>query len=423
MEHDLVLEGKVVTPGGILETGMGISDGVIREFGRSLKGSRKIAAEGCYIFPGFIDIHVHLREPGQERKEDFRTGSAAAVHGGVTTMVDMPNNPIPADTPEALDLKTRLAKAKATVDVKFHGGIPRRQEDLTGISSRVAGYKLYLSETTGAVRFPVDKVPEVFKLVAATGRPLSLHCEDQDVIDRVRLRTGAETGPDAVADQRPPEAEVESIRTVLLTLKGEPELRANVCHASTRESVSLVRMAREKGLKASCEAALHHLYFTRRSLLENRLLRTNPPLRGEEDRAALIQGLKDGTVSFLVTDHAPHLEEEKRAEGLAGVPGLDDFAHLVSWLVKREGVDPATIGMVAAANPARHLNFSDRGELAPGMRADVTVVDLHSPEVVRNDGVRSKCGWSPYQGREFPGRARWVIRKGELLMDEFEQVS
>ena len=423
MEHDLVLEGRVVAPGGILDAEVGVDEGLVREVGSGLKGSRRIRTGGCLIFPGFVDIHVHMREPGWERKEDFRTGSAAAVHGGVTTVVDMPNNPVPTDTPEALRAKAALAK-KALVDVKFHGGIPRsRPGDLSKISGGVVGYKLYLSETTGTARFADGDLGGVFRLVAATGKPLSLHCEDQAVIDRAARRVEGDGRPDAYADARPPESEVSAVRSVVDGLGSAPSLRANVCHASTSDTLSLVRGARAGGRDLRCEVALHHLFFTRRSMLENRRLRTNPPLRGEEDRQALLRGLKDGTVSFLVTDHAPHLLDEKMAQGAAGVPGLDDFAHVVAWLVRSQGVDPVRIAELTSTNPARHLGLGDRGAVAPGMRADLSVVDLRSPEVVRDDSVRTKCGWSPYDGVEFPGRARWVTRGGELLMDDFEEIS
>jgi dihydroorotase len=415
MEHDLVLEGRVVTPGGILETEVGVSEGQVSELGRGLRGSRRISAPGCLVFPGFVDIHVHLREPGWEKKEDFRTGTAAAVHGGVTTVVDMPNNPAPTDNTEALARKTELAR-KAYIDVKFHGGIsPANPERLSSISKGVVGYKLYLSETTGAAPFPSGDMRRVFGLVAATGKPLSIHCEDQTILERAK-RAGS------YAESRPPEAETSAVGSVVESLRGV-DLVVNACHVSTAETLRLVGRARTEGMKLRCEGTLHHVYFGGKSVADNKLLRTNPPVRGDQDRRALVDGLKDGTVNFLVTDHAPHLMEEKIGMGLAGVPGLDDFGHVVSWLIRHEGVEPATVASVASFNPARHLGIRDRGEIAPGMRADLTVVDMHASEVVKNDDVRSKCGWSPYAGREFPGRARWVLSRGDILMDDFEQVS
>ena len=424
MEHDLVLRGKVVGPDGIEESEIGVDDGEISRVGRStLKGSRVIDAGRCLIFPGFIDIHVHLREPGQEYEEDFRSGTEAAIHGGVTTVVDMPNNPVPAITQAAVLEKRRLS-AKALVDVRFYAGV--RQESLAEVertAKLVVGYKIYLAQSTGGLVYPWERLPEAFARIVETGLPVSIHCEDQGIIDK---RAGSLAGvdrPDVFADVRPPESEVASVRNVVAALGSAGRLRVNVCHASTQETLELVERTRSEGMAIDCEAALHHLFFNRRSMLTNRLLRTNPPLRDEDDRAALVRGLDDGRVSFLVTDHAPHTREGKESEGLSGVPGLDDYAHVVSWLVKRQGVSPSSICRTACLNPARFAGLNDRGEIAAGKRANFTVLDLGSPEKVRSDAIRSKCGWSPYEGFEFPGRAKWVVFDGEPVLDTYEQVT
>src|SRR5208337_226712 len=156
MKHDLVVAGKVVSSSGVQEMEIGISDGKIAEMRRQgLEGTRVIKTGRALIFPGFIDIHVHMREPGWEQKEDFRTGSEAAVHGGVTTVVDMPNNPRPAIDLAVLREKARLASKKALVDVRFYGGVVYEELDELGrISSLVVGYKLYLAKTTGNLTFP-----------------------------------------------------------------------------------------------------------------------------------------------------------------------------------------------------------------------------------------------------------------------------
>lgn len=424
MEHDLVLEGKVVTPAGLEDTEIGILEGRIAQVGHGLRGSRKIKTERSLIFPGFIDMHVHLREPGWEHKEDFRTGTRAAVHGGVTTVVDMPNNPIPTTTKAALEQKKRLAAEKEVVDVMFFGGVVAENLDhLSDLSEGVVGYKLYLSETTGTGAFPRSLLGDALAKVAQTRRPLSMHCEDQAIIDARRRTLAGEERPDLYADLRPPEAELEAVRTVIEAMRTAKYLRANVCHASLGESVSLVRDARTEGLRVHCEATLHHVYFNRRAMNENALLRANPPLRSDEDRQALVSGLRDGDISFLVTDHAPHTQDEKGDLGLAGVPGLDDYGHIVSWLMRGQQVDPLTIAKVASLNPAKHLGLVDRGEVAVGKRADITVLDIHSPEKAKGEDVLSKCGWTPYEGREFPGRVRWTIGRGEVLLDDYEVVS
>lgn len=425
MEHDLVLEGKVVTPSGIQEIEVGVSEGKIAEMRKQgLKGDRRIRAGRALVFPGFVDIHVHLREPGWEHKEDFRTGTQAAVHGGVTTVVDMPNNPIPAADLATLEEKVRLARAKALVDVRFYGEVlGGRLDSLERISGLVVGYKAYLARTTGGTIFPEDETGEAFDRIDRLGLPLSLHCEDQSIIDdRARRFEGVERR-DVHCDIRPPEAEIESVRKVVSALRAHPRLKVNICHASTEKTLDLVGAARKGGLRVECEAALHHLYFNRKAMLADARLKTNPPLRRESDREALVQGLAHDKVSFLVTDHAPHTEEEKASEGPSGVPGLDDYAHVVSWLVRNRGIDPMVISRVAASNPARYVGLDDVGEVKIGNSADFAVLDLGSAEVVKAEGVRSKCGWSPYEGREFPGRTRWTVKGGEVLLDDFELVT
>jgi dihydroorotase (multifunctional complex type) len=423
MEHDLVLAGRVVTPLGIQETEIGINEGIIAELGQGLKAAKKVSAERCLIFPGFVDMHVHLREPGWEHKEDFRTGTLAAIHGGVTTLVDMPNNPTPTTTRSALEQKRRLADERSLVGVRFHGGVtPGNLEHLSELADNVAGYKVYLSDTTGAIGFPDSELGRAFRAISSTKRPVSLHCEDQTVIDRREKDLRDVQGLDLHCDLRPPEAELESVRKVVTAMREVAGVRANVCHASTDETLSIVREARKEKLNLHCEATLHHLYYNRRAMLENKLLKTNPPLRSEGDRQALVGGLKEGSVSFLVTDHAAHTEEEKANTNPAGVPGLDDYGHVVSWLIREQAVEPAVIAKVAASNPARHLHLDDRGEISLGKRADFAILDIHSPEKARNEQVRSKCGWSPYDGREFPGRIRWTIYGGEVLLDDYEMV-
>lgn len=424
MKHDLVVAGKVVSPSGVQEMEIGISEGKIAEIKKQgLVGTRTIRAERALIFPGFIDIHVHMREPGWEKKEDFRTGSEAAVHGGVTTVVDMPNNPKPATNPEVLREKGRLAKEKSLVDVKLYGGVVHAElEGLATISTLVMGYKLYLAKTTGYLTFPPDELGRAFDLIAHTGKPVSLHCEDQRIIDQMTVELAGEERPDVYCDIRPPVAEVESVKKVITTLRVAPRLRANVCHASTERALALVQGARSQGLSIECEATLHHLYYQRNEMLENRMLRTNPPLRSEQDRAALLEGLRNGTISFLVTDHAPHLREEKLSDGASGVPGLDDYGHMVSWLITKRDVHPTVIARAASSNPASFLGLGDRGSIEVGKMADLSILDTTSPEVVKPEDVRSKCGWSPYEGKEFPGRMKWTIRGGEPLLENYEQV-
>ena len=419
MDHDLVLEGVAVTKRGVQNLQIGISGGRISEIGRQgLRGAHRIVApSSCVIFPGFIDTHVHLREPGWEHKEDFASGTAAAVHGGVTTVFDMPNNPVPATDVKTLQTKARLAKSRGKIDIKLLGGVDSRLGQIRKIRRLVVGYKIYLAETTGNLLTPHGMLPEVLAAVGRTGRPASVHCELQSILDRRREELAGQDRPDLHSDLRPPEAEVESVRMVLAA-RGRTSV--NFCHISTSGALGLVGESRGRGSKAVCEVALHHLFFSRNHMFRSGLLKMNPPLRSEADREAMILGLRSGRVDFLVTDHAPHTLMEKQNDGACGVPGLDNYGNLVSWLIRSHGFAPETIAEATAGNQARFFGLEDRGSIAVGKRADLTVVDLKAPEKATSEVIRSKCGWTPYEGVEFPGRVRWTIFEGKRLMDDFE---
>jgi dihydroorotase len=425
MEYDLLVEGNAVTPQGTERVQIAVSDGRIAEIRKQgLRGTRKIAVEGSLVFPGFIDAHVHLREPGWEYKEDFASGTEAAVHGGVTTVLDMPNNPTPATTINALERKTALAREKALVDVKFFGGVGDNLAQIQRIRRLVVGYKIYLASSTGNLLFPSDRLAAALAAVARTGKPLSLHCEEQSIIDQRTRELVSEDRPDVHADRRPPEAEFEAVRKVLASLESGQarNARVNFCHISVAEALKIVSLARIRGMHVACEATLHHLFFSRKDMWKRRgLLDMNPPLRSEGDRRAMLEGLREGSVDFLVTDHAPHTLAEKR-DGACGLPGLDNYGNMVAWLMRNQDVAPARIASVCSGNQARFFRLRDRGIIAKGKRADLTILDLKSKERASSSSVRSKCGWTPYEGYEFPGRVRWTIRAGAALLEDFEIV-
>jgi dihydroorotase len=418
LPHELVVEGKAVLPRGVEEVQIAIDGGAISEIASGgLQGSRRVSAHGCLIFPGFIDAHVHLRVPGWERKEDFRTGSRAAVHGGVTTVLDMPNTPRPATTTEVVQEKAERAKRDALIDVRFFGGVEGgHMEKIGELAPLVIGFKLFLAQTTGNMMLPEGLLPEALKRISATGRPASIHCEDQGMIDANSKGMPAVPTPEDHCDARSPESEASSVRTALAAVANTRGARANICHVSTAASLAAVAGSKRGAEGIACEATLHHLYFDR-SRVDDRL-RTNPPLRGGSDREALVRGVAGGVVDFLVTDHAPHLLDEKRA-GASGVPGLDNYSNVVSWLMARAGLGPERVAAVCAGNPARFFGLPDRGSLEVGKSADITILDTKAEETVDSGSLMTKCGWSPYEGETFPGRARWVIRRGKVLMDDF----
>jgi len=432
MHHDLVVEGKIVNPGsGVVHTvQIGIDGAFITELKKQgLIGERNIEVRGCLIFPGFIDLHAHLREDSSEKwsyKEDFRSGSAAAIHGGITTIADMPNTPQPAINAARLRAKKELAQSKSEVEIFFYGAVTESNtEELAGMSKEAIGYKIFLAD--GPLYIRQEVLPEALRAVEAASnskpKPIVVHCEDQELIENRReeleknkdVRAGAELH----SWLRPAQAELSAVRSVLSCASGIRN-SVNIAHISVYDSLLLIRRSgsgsgRGKA-KIYCEVTPHHLFFNTDDLnIKKGFLKTNPPLRSESNRRQLLDAFKRGEIDFLVTDHAPHTIEEKTLgfmDAPAGVPNLDTFGSFVAWLIYSCGVSPELISRVCSYNPAKFLGLRDRGIVEVGKRANLTILE-HRSVKVRSEQLSTKCGWSPFEGYEFPGTVRYTIVNGE----------
>lgn len=428
MLHELVLTGKLVNPEGIHEAQIGIDGAFITEFKKQgLDGEQEIDARGCLIFPGFIDLHVHLREDSSHQwdyKEDFTSGTAAALHGGITTVVDMPNTPLPGITAERIREKKELArtKSKGLVDILFCGAVAESNlNTLADMQEDVVAYKLYLAKTEG-LYIDEETLPQALKAVETTSKPAVVHCEDQQLIDSRRegFRSrgeGEKELKELHSELRPAEAELSAVRIVLSAASTARGVKISIAHVSVSETVSI--LSKYKTLYS--EVTPHHLFFTRDDVRSKKaFLKTNPPLRTEANRQRLLAAFKEGAIDFLATDHAPHTEEEK-ARGIldapAGVPQLDTYGNFVSWLIARCDIPPALIARVCSYNPARFLGLNDRGRIEVGKRANLTVLDLQKPVKIRSDCLYTKCGWSPFEGLEFPGTVRHTISNGAVVTE------
>ncbi len=427
MRHELVVEGRVVNPWAVHDTAqIGIDGGLITEIKKQgLQGERMIELPvKCLIFPGFIDLHAHLREDssgGWNYKEDFRSGSAAALHGGVTTLVDMPNTPLPGVNAERLRLKKELARSKSELDIFFYGAITGTNiEHVADMSKEAIGYKLFLAD---GLSLHESELPEAFRAIEATSRPAVVHCEDQELIEERRAELEV-VGLKAAGDEdlhswlRPPQAELAAVKKVLNSygMSDRHRLRIDIAHISVYDSLVLIRCAGGSAAGVHCEVTPHHLFFNREDLSERKgFLKTNPPLRGETDRCQLLDAFKRGEIDFLVSDHAPHTVEEKALDlpdAPAGVPNLDTFGNFVAWLIFSRGVNPALVSRVCAYNPAKFLGLRDRGSIEVGKRANLTILE-HRSVKVSSEQLKTKCGWSPFEGFEFPGTVRYTVVNGE----------
>lgn len=381
------MDGKFAFPQGIFEGQVAMDGSKITAVKKSGLVGKKIHPMGI-IFPGFIDPHVHLREPGWVHKEDFRTGSKAALHGGVTCVIDMPNNKVPAKTAKAIKAKAKLAKKKALIDIRFYGMVDGNRKELIEMAPLVAGYKVYMSETTGTQGVRKE---ELLTLLRGLPKKLvSFHCEDKGIVESDSLR--------------PSIAEVKAIKDAIVISK-KLNLASNICHLSTMEGFYAIN-------RGYCEASPLHAFFS--SGAKNKLLTMNPPLRGKKDRNFIFNALLKGKIDFLATDHAPHTLEEKR-EGAKGCPGLDTYGAFVSLLLKR-GCSLRTAIGITSANISNAIGMK-KGHIEPGYGADFTVMEIKPTKIHKRD-LQTKCQWSPFEGKTFPGRVSMTIAGGEIAFQD-----
>ncbi len=361
---------------------------------------RTVDLGGRHVVPGLVDVHVHLREPGFPHKETIATGTAAAARGGYTTVCAMPNlNPAP-DTPEHLRVQTDLIGRDAVVRVVPYASITMGQRgcgelvDFAALAPHVAGF----SDDGRGVQ-SAGLMEEAMRRAAAAGRPIVAHCEVDELLHGGYIHDGGycrEHGHKGICS----ESEWRQVeRDIMLAEK--TDCQYHVCHVSTRESVELVRQAKARGLRVSCETAPHYLLLCDEDLQEDGRFKMNPPLRSRADRDALLAGIADGTIEVIATDHAPHTAEEK-SRGLAGsamgIVGLEcAFGVLYEHLVVPGKIGLERLVELMAVNPRRIFGLG--GGLEPGEAADCAGWPARGRAVLTVVGGRVV-----YDGKESPER-------------------
>ncbi|MDE1966087.1 MAG: amidohydrolase family protein [Patescibacteria group bacterium] len=335
-------------------------------------------------FPGFIDVHVHLREPGATQKEDFYTGSRAAIAGGVTFVIDMPNNPTPTVSIERLDEKVALAK-KAICDIGFHYGTNGKNADtFAEAASRpeVFGLKLYCNHTTGEMLIEDPKLLETVFAAWPPGKPILVHAE----------------GPQL---------------DMAIALADKHGQRLHVCHITQASEVEAVRKAKAAGRSVTAGVCPHHLFMTEKDREEKKGYATmKPPLGTLEDQAALWAGLVDGTVDIVETNHAPHTKEEKEKDPPAfGVPGLETSLGLMLKAVADGSITEERVVEAMHTLPRKIFNIPEQPDT-------YVELDPDAPYTAGKDGYESKCGWSPFTGWELYGKPMKVVLRGKTLLED-----
>ncbi len=304
-----------------------------------------------------------------------------------------------------------------------------------GMRKEVVAYKIYLAETSGGLYIRAEMLPEAIKAVEATSKPVVIHCEDQGIIETRSkdLKVKSKEWRSHVEIQswlRPEESELSAVRKVLSAASASTTLRynqikikINIAHVSVYDTLGII--GRYERSKVYCEVTPHHLFFSTRDVIrKNAFLKTNPPLRTEENRLRLLEAFKKGGIDFLVTDHAPHTKDEKERDILdapAGVPNLDTYGNFVAWLIESCNTHPTLISRVCSYNPAMFLGLNDRGRIEVGKRANLTILDINKREKIRCEHLYTKCGWSPFEGYELPGTVKHTIFNG-VVETEYEVV-
>lgn len=420
MASDRVIlkSGRIVRGGTSEMADVVVCDGKIVQIAPEVtvaEGDKVVDCEGKVVMSGLVDLHVHLREPGFEAKETIATGTAAAAHGGFTTVCSMPNlNPAP-DTVEHLQVQVDAIKRDAVVKVLPYATITRERYgrelvDFAALKPMVAGFSDDGSgvQSDDVMRAAMAEAVKADAIIAA-------HCEVNELLKGGYIHDGeyaAKHGHKGICS----ESEWQQIQRDI-ELASECGCRYHVCHISTKESVELIRQAKQRGVKITCETGPHYLTMCDMDLQEEGRFKMNPPIRSAEDRDALVEGIKDGTIDVVATDHAPHTLEEK-SRGLAGsamgVVGLEtSFAVIYTKLV-REGVITLEKAVELMSEAPRKI-FNLGGGLCEGQAADIAVFDLEAEFDVNPEDFHSKGRSTPFERWHLWGECCLTMVDGKIV--------
>ncbi len=413
----LLKGGKIATASGVRHGDILVRSGRIFAIGTGLEapGATVLEIPGKLVSAGFTDIHVHFREPGFSAKETIRSGSLAAAAGGYTTVCAMPNlDPVP-DSLEHLAVEQSLIDRDAVIEVLPYGSITkgRKGQELVDMAALKEHCCAFSDDGSGVQRDAMMR--DAMVLAARQDCILAAHCEDESLLHGGYIHDGRycrEHGHKGICS----ESEWGQIARDL-ELCAESGCRYHVCHISTAESVALIRDAKARGVRVTCETAPHYLILCEDDLQEDGRFKMNPPLRSAADREALREGLRDGTIDAIATDHAPHTEAEK-ARGLAGsamgIVGLETaFPVLYTTLVLNGQLRLERLIEALTDGPRRAFRLD--GGLEVGQRADLTVIDLDEEYIIDPDRFLSQGHATPFAGMRVRGRILLTLKDGQIV--------
>ncbi len=410
----------VVLSGGVRKLDLRVENGKIAELAEHLEGEG-IDCTGLTIFPGLIDMHVHLREPGFEKKENIESGSRAAVKGGFTQVCCMPNTKPVTDNKVVVSYIKNRAREVGLCKVNPIGAITEGQEgkNLAAIGAMKAAGAVAVSEDGKSV-VATNLMANAMMYAADFGLKCLCHCEDSALVDGGVVNEGYYSTLTGLKGSIRAAEDIIIAREICLA--ESLSLPVHICHVSTYSGVQLIREAKARGVQVTAETCPHYFTLTDAAIADfDTNTKVNPPIRAEKDRLAIIEGLKDGTLDCIVTDHAPHHEDDKNVEyALAafGISGLEtSFALSYTQLVKGGVLTLSELADKMSANPAAILNLQG-GRLEVGAPADLTIVDLNKAWTIDPKDFVSKGKNTPFAGREVYGRVKYTVVDGDIKYRE-----
>ncbi len=402
-----------------------VEDGVIQKKEKTLEADAEqvIDAEGCYVMPGLIDLHVHFRDPGQTYKEDIATGSAAAAAGGFTTVCCMPNTTPVVDSPETVQYIVEKAKKVGLTNVLPVGAVTKGMlgKEVNDFEAmKEAGICAISEDGKSVMNSAVYR--KAMKEAARLGLPVMAHCEDINLVEGGVMNMDAKAEALGVKGISNAVEDIIAARDIMLAK--ETGARLHLCHCSTRDSVTMIREAKKAGIDVTGEVCPHHFSMCTEDITANEgNFKMNPPLREREDMETLIHGLHENVMDVISTDHAPHSAEEKNQvmeKAPFGIVGLETSVALtMTNLVKTGKLTPMQMAEKMSYNPAKVLGI-DKGTLNEGKIADIVVIDPEETYTVDVNQFRSKGKNTPFGGMKVSGKVKYTILNGKVVFRDAE---
>ena len=424
----LIKNGRLINPSENLDKVMDIfvEDGIIKEKAETIdrQADSVIDAKGCYVMPGLIDLHVHFRDPGLTYKEDIETGSKAAAKGGFTTVCCMPNTKPVVDNVETVKYIIEKGEKTGLTNVLPVGAVTKNMAgvEITDVEElKKAGICAISEDGKSVMNSGVYR--KAMKNAAKANVPVLAHCEDINLVEGGVINLGDKSSELGVKGISNAVEDVIAMRDIMLAKETGATL--HLCHCSTKDSVTMVKKAKEDGVKVTAEVCPHHFAMSTDDMdSADANYKMNPPLRTREDVDALIKGLSEDVMDVIATDHAPHSAEEKArsiTEAPFGIVGLETAVPLtVTHLLKPGFITPMQMAEKMSYNPAKVLGI-DKGSLDEGKVADITIINPDEEYIIDVNEFKSKGRNTPFGGTKVSGKVKWTILGGKIVKEPEEE--